>query len=69
MHSHIIPKEPTRLAWYKFGYGDFIYLKHNEDKTADMMQGGRFFRRIEENCWDEDFRINGICKISPQLFK
>jgi aminocarboxymuconate-semialdehyde decarboxylase len=21
------------------------------------MQGGRFFRRIEENCWDEDFRV------------
>jgi len=36
MHSHIIPKNLP--DWHgKFGYGDFIYLKHNEDKTADMM--------------------------------
>lgn len=56
MHSHIIPK--ALPDWTKkFGYGDFIFLNHNEDKSADMMQGGRFFRRIIENCWDEKIRI------------
>ena len=56
MHSHIIPKNLPDWT-KKFGYGDFIFLNHNEDKTADMMQGGKFFRRIKENCWDEDIRV------------
>ena len=56
MHSHIIPKNLPNWT-EKFGYGKFIYLNHNEDKTADMMQGGQFFRRIKENCWDEELRL------------
>lgn len=56
MHSHIIPKQLPDWT-KKFGYGDFIFLNHNEDKSADMMQGGQFFRRIVENCWDEKIRI------------
>ena len=56
MHSHIIPKNLPNWT-EKFGYGKFIYLNHNEDRSADMMQGGQFFRRIKENCWDEDLRL------------
>ncbi len=56
MHTHIIPK--VLPDWTKkFGYGDFIFLKENEDRSADMMQGGRFFIRIQENCWEENIRI------------
>lgn len=66
MHSHIIPKEIPNWA-KKFGYGDFIYLEHNEDKTADMMQGGQFFRRIKENCWEENIRMTEYEKYATQV--
>ena len=57
MHTHILPKEMPN--WFeKFGYGSFIQLIQNTNNTADMMQGGKFFRTISDNCWDEDLRIN-----------
>ena len=56
MHSHILPK--TMPNWtQKFGYGKFIHLEPNTDGSANMMQGGQFFRRIMDNCWDEQLRI------------
>lgn len=57
MHTHIIPKVLPKWT-DKFGYGKFIELHHRDDGKADMMQGGKFFRTIEENCWDEKVRVN-----------
>jgi aminocarboxymuconate-semialdehyde decarboxylase len=57
MHSHIIPKHLPKWA-EKFGYGNFIHLEHVEAGVADMIQGGKFFRRIKENCWNEELRIH-----------
>ena len=66
MHSHIIPKVMPNWT-KKFGYGKFIHLEHNVDGTADMMQGGQFFRRIKDNCWDEVMRIPEYDKFNTQV--
>lgn len=66
MHTHIIPKHmPNWIE--KFGYGKFIHLNHIEDGTADMMQGGQFFRRIKENCWNEQLRISEYKEFDTQV--
>ena len=66
MHSHIIPKNMPNWT-EKFGYGKFIHLEHNLDNSANMMQGGKFFRRIEENCWNEKQRITEYEKFNTQV--
>ena len=66
MHTHILPK--TMPNWTeKFGYGKFIHLESNPDGSANMMQGGNFFRRIVENCWDESLRIKEYEKFNTQV--
>ncbi len=57
MHTHILPEKLPNFA-EKFGYGDFIYLMHNQDGSANMMQGDKFFRRIQPNCWNPEVRIS-----------
>src|SRR3989338_5106872 len=66
MHTHIIPKNLPKWAT-EFGYGNFIHLEHNDNRTADMMQGGQFFRRIEENCWGEEMRIKEYEQFNTQV--
>lgn len=56
MHTHIVPKNMPNWT-EKFGYGKFIQLQHNLDNSANMIQGGKNFRRIEENSWNEAKRI------------
>ncbi len=76
MHTHIIPDKLPDWS-DKFGYGDFIQLFHHRAGYARMMQGGKFFREIAQNCWDpalriEEYRMHNtsvqvICTI-PVLF-
>lgn len=57
IHSHIIPSSVP--DWKsQFGYGEFIHLQKVNEHQIDMMLGNRFFRRIEENCWDAQIRID-----------
>lgn len=66
MHTHIIPKLMPNWT-KKFGYGKFIHLEHQDNGTANMMQGGQFFRNIEENCWDENIRISDYETFSTKV--
>lgn len=51
IHTHIMPaKIPDWVK--KFGYGDFIHLEHRNCKAC-MMKGDKFFRQVDENCFDE----------------
>jgi len=66
MHSHILPKSMPNWT-QKFGYGKFIHLEPNADGSANMMQGRQFFRRIVENCWDEQLRIEEYKPYNTQV--
>ena len=76
IHTHIMPKEIPK--WIeKFGYGSFIHLEDSGPCTARMMQGDKFFREIESNCWDPQVRIRDsdatnvdvqVLSIIPVLF-
>ena len=66
MHSHILPKHLP--DWEKkFGYGGFIKLDHYKPKWAKMMQGDKFFREINHNCWDPEVRIKEYQKFNTQV--
>ncbi len=56
MHTHLMPEHMPDFA-KKFGYGDFISMKHLGNGVADMMQGERFFRQVRQNSWDAAIRI------------
>ena len=55
-HTHIIPENIPDFA-KKFGYGEFIQLDHHMKGKAWMMQGGKKFRQIDENCWNPEVRL------------
>ncbi len=56
IHTHIMPNRIPNWV-KKFGYGDFIHLEDCGECTARMMQGDRFFREVESNCWDPQVRM------------
>ena len=66
MHTHIIPKDLP--DWQKkFGYDGFIQLDHHKKGWARMMMGEKFFREINENCWDPEVRIREYQKYHTQV--
>ncbi len=76
IHTHILPEHIPRWA-NKFGYSGFIHLDHHKPCCARMMIDDQFFREIQANCWDPDFRLKDcshhhvdvqVLSIIPVLF-
>jgi aminocarboxymuconate-semialdehyde decarboxylase len=56
IHTHIMPERIP--DWFsKYGYGQFITLEHHKPCCAKMIQGGKVFREVEQNCWDAGVRV------------
>lgn len=51
-----MPRDMPRWS-QKFGYGGFIHLDHHKPCCARMMQDDKFFREVEDNCWDAEARL------------
>ena len=56
IHTHIIPEHLPDFK-KKYGYGGFIRLEHHKPCCARMMLDDKFFREIEDNCWDPERRM------------
>ncbi|MBA3647304.1 MAG: amidohydrolase [Chitinophagales bacterium] len=56
MHTHIIPQQLPEWT-KKFGYGGFVHLEHHRPCCAKMMVDNKFFREINDNCWDAEVRM------------
>ena len=65
-HTHIMPKQLPDWS-RKLGYGSFIHLEHHKEGAARMMQGDRFFREVQANCWDPVIRIEEYAKSGVQV--
>ncbi|MFM1745740.1 MAG: hypothetical protein RLZZ630_1677 [Bacteroidota bacterium] len=59
IHTHILPEHLPDFK-QKYGYGGFISLDHHKPCCARMMIDDRFFREVQDNCWDPKVRM-GEC--------
>ncbi len=56
IHTHILPEHIPNFR-ERFGYGGFISLDHHKPCCARMMMDNKFFREVENNCWDAEARM------------
>ncbi len=66
VHTHILPKNWPNLR-ERYGYGGFVSLEHCSACSANMMIDGKFFRKIDSNCWDLETRISECDKFGVDI--
>lgn len=68
IHTHILPENIPNFR-QRFGYGGFIHLDHHKPCCARMMMDNKFFREIEDNCWDAETRMkeSGMHHVDVQV--
>lgn len=68
IHTHILPPSIPKFK-DKFGYGGFIELNHHANCCgADMVDDtGKFFRKVEPNCYDDKARLSDLDKHQVDL--
>lgn len=68
IHTHILPPEIPKFKDL-FGYGGFIQLKKNHGCShCDMLDdSGKFFRRVEENCFNPEERLKDYDRHQVQV--
>lgn len=59
IHTHILPEHIPDFG-ARFGYRGFVHLDHHRPGCARMMQDDKFFREVQENCWEPRVRL-GEC--------
>jgi aminocarboxymuconate-semialdehyde decarboxylase len=64
LHTHILPRVWPNLR-ERYGRGGFVQMEHTGAGCARMMIDGKFFREVQDNCWDplrrlEDCERHGI---------
>jgi aminocarboxymuconate-semialdehyde decarboxylase len=56
LHTHILPTHLPDVD-AQLGYPGWVHLRHGDDGTAEMIQGGNLFRVVERSCWDAEARL------------
>jgi aminocarboxymuconate-semialdehyde decarboxylase len=61
LHTHILPPHWPDLR-ERYGYGGFVQLEHHGPGCARMLQDGKFFREVQDNCWDPTRRLQDCAR-------
>ncbi|MBK8911440.1 MAG: amidohydrolase [Chlorobi bacterium] len=56
IHTHILPERWPDLR-ERYGYGGWVRMEHHKPCCGTMMIDDRFFREVEQNCWDPSTRM------------
>lgn len=59
LHTHILPERWPDLR-ERYGYGNWVKIEHQAGRSpccAHLMKGGKFFREVQENCWNPRARL------------